>query len=217
MTVAGSATIECDPDLLAIILRIQYLHPDSAALASDEVAKMIEQLLNALKNLGISKEDMETTGYRIKQIYEWEYYDTGNKEKRVFKGFKVINTIKITVKDFDKGGKEIDAAADVGALVDNINFELSREKREELKLQAMAMVVKDAKLKAVTIITALVVEFGHVTSVNLNNYNYQPYNYWTRSDLMVEGFSEKEIVPPTTILPGDLTVSANVNVVFDIL
>ena len=217
ISISGQATVECEPDKLVIHLSIKYLHPDSAAKASDGVAKMIDDLLKSLQKLGISKDDITTSSYNINKRYEWTYYENGNRKEQVFKGFEVVCKIKVTVKDFDKGGKVIDTAADAGALVDSINFELSRDKRNEVKLQVMEMAAKDAKLKAEIIITALGEELGHVTSVNFNNYNYQPYRYWDRVNYSVAGLEENDIVPPTTILPGDLTVSATVNVVFEII
>ena len=219
LSITGTAAVDCKPDQLVILLRIKALDHESVAKASDEVAKMLDKLLSSLKKLGISTDDIETTSYDINELYEWTFYENGNRKEQVFKGYQVINKLKVTTKDFDKSGKIIDVAADVGALVDNINFELSREKRNELKIQVMAQAAEDAKLKAEAVITALEEELGRVKSVNLNNYVYQPYKYWDRKTIAFKEsyHNESDIIPPTTILPTDLSVSANVNVVFDII
>jgi uncharacterized protein YggE len=216
MSITGTAVIECAPDQLTIILRIKAESPNSIKEATDQVATMLNNLIISLQKLGISKDDIESTSYSITPKYDPEYDENGHYVRDVFRYYEVVNTVKIKIKDFDKAGKVIDAAADAGALVDNINFELSDEKRNELKIQVMTKAAEDAKLKADAVITALGEELGHVTSVNLNDYYYQPYNYWDRS---VCGFSldESKVVPPTSILPTDLTISANVNVVFDIV
>lgn len=216
MSVTGTAVIECAPDQLTIILRIKAESPSSVKEATDQVAIMLDKLIDSLQQLGISKDDIETTSYNINQKCDREYDEHGNYIGDIFKCYEVVNTVKIKIKDFDKAGKVIDAAADAGALVDNINFELSNEKRNELKIQVMAKAAEDAKLKAEAVIAALGEELGHVTSVNLNDYYYQPYNYWDRSNYAIS-FEESQIVPPTSILPTDLTISANVNVVFDIV
>jgi uncharacterized protein len=215
ISITGSAVIECFPDLLTIMLKIKGFDPESAQKARDEAAKIIDLVLKALKNLGISEDDISTTSYNIQPRYEWVYEN--NYGRQIFLGYEVIVSMKVSLKDFDKGGKVIDAAVDSGALVDSISFELTREKREELKLQAMADAAKDAKLKAETIIDALGEKLGNVTSVSLNDYSYQPYKYWDYSMFSNSGLSASQIVPPTTILPGDLSVSANVYVTFDIL
>lgn len=216
INIQGIANIEVGPDLLVIILKISALDKDSADKATDKVATKLNQLINALENMGISKKDIGSNSYMINQKYEWTYYENGNRKERIFKGYEALNTLRVEIKDFDKGGKVIDAASDVGALVNSINFELSKEKRNELKIIAMEIAAKDAKLKAETIVSALDEELGHVTSVNLNNYNYRPYVYWDSMKLSAnsEGIQN---APPTEILPTDLTVTANVNVVWDLI
>ena len=211
ISITGQSFIECEPDLLIIFLRTIGFDAESAEKARDEAATIIDQVLKSLKDLGISDDDIETTSYNIHPKYEWE------NRKRVFKGYEVTATIKVTLKDFSKGGKVIDSSVDSGALVDSISFSLTREKRDELKLQALAEAAKDAKRKAETIVTALGEQLGDVKSVDLNDYSYSPYKYWDRNLAMLDGASEKDIAPPTTIMPTDLTVSANVNVVFEIL
>lgn len=217
ISVQGTASIESRPDLLVIMINIKALDTISADKASDKVAIILNQLINSLQGLGISKDDIESTSYTINQKYEWAYYENGNRKERVFKGYEAINKLRVEIKDFDKGGKVIDVAADVGALVDNINFELTKEKRNNLKIEAMGIAAKDAKLKAETIISALDEELGHVTSLNLNNYYYQPYNYWDRSVKLLSDEDGESTAPPTVIFPTDLTVSCTVNVVFDII
>jgi uncharacterized protein YggE len=217
LSVTGTASIECRPNQMTIILRIKAEDPNSVEKAADQVAVMIDKLLDSLQKLGISKDDVETTSYNINQKYKNEYDEKGNFVRSVFDGYEVVNTIKITLKDFDKAGKVIDATAEVGGLVDSVNFELSSEKRNELKIQVMTKAAEDARIKAEAVISALEEEIGNVTSVSLNDYYYQPYNYWNRAELECSGIRSDKIIPPTTILPSDLTVSANINVVFDIV
>jgi len=216
MSITGTATIECAPDQLSIMLRIKAESSSSIKDAADQVATILKNLIDSMQQLGISKDDIESISYSITPKYDPTYDEHGYQVGQVFRCYEVVNTVKIKIKDFDKGGKVIDAAASAGALVDSINFELSSEKRNELKIQVMTEAAKDAKLKADAVVTALGEELGHVTSVNLNDYYYQPYKYWDRSMFAIS-LDENQVVPPTSILPTDLTVSANINVVFDII
>lgn len=217
INIQGSATIESEPNLLVIMLRIKSLDENSAKKATEGVAIKLDQLIGSLEQIGISQDDIGSSSYTINQKYDWTYYENGHRKERVFKGYEAINIVRVEIKDFDKGGKVIDVASSAGALVDSINFELSKEKRNELKIKAMKTAAEDAKLKAETIISALDEELGRVTSVSLNNYNYQPYRYWDSLSYSSLGAEEKSAAPPTTILPTDLTVSVNVNVVWDII
>jgi uncharacterized protein YggE len=124
-------------------------------------------------------------------------------------------SIKLKEKDFDKAGKVIDASVNAGALIDSINFELSREKRDEIKLKLLAEAAKDGKLKAEIIVSALGDELGDVKTINVNDYNYQPHVYYKNSyDVLDRGYAEA--TPPTTIMPTDLTVSASISLVFEV-
>lgn len=211
ISITGSAVHEYGPDLLVIFLKIKTTDMNSAVNARDEAARIIDNVLKSLKNIGVQDDDIETTSYNIQPKYEWE-----NRIK-VFKGYDVTVTIKITIKNFDNAGKVIDSSVNAGAYIDSINFELSKEKRNDIKVQLLSEAAKDAKIKAEVIVTALGDELGNVKSVNVDDYYYQPYKYWSQSDYLYEGFSEESIVPPTEIMPSDLTISANVNVVFEIL
>jgi len=211
ISITGSAFRDCFPDRLVIYLRIVGKDTQSAITARDQAATILDKTLKALKSIGISEEDIGTTSYDIQPIYEWE------NGQRVFKEYRATVTIKVTLKEkqFDKAGNVIDVSVDAGSYVDSINFELSREKRDEVNLELLAEAAKDAKLRASTIVTALGDTLGDVKSINLDNYGYQPMVYWRNSYL--ESDISASSVPPTTILPSDLTVSANVNVVFEIL
>lgn len=216
ISITGTAFSECKPDRVILYLKIIGKNLESAQKARDEAAVIIDKVMTSLRKLGIPEENIGTTGYNLEAKYEWEY-DEHNVHKKVFKGYIATVTIKITLKegDFDKAGKVVDASVNSGAFVDSINFELSKEKRDEIKLQLLAEAAKNAKLKAEIIVNALGYKLGNVKSVSVDNYDYQPYVYWRNSiDL---SYSAKNIAPPTSILPTDLTVSAKVHVVFEII
>jgi uncharacterized protein YggE len=209
MSVTGTAEQECAPNLLCIYIKIVTLHPNSAVSARDEAARIIDRVLKSLKNLGISEDDIETTSYNIQPKYVWE------NNNNVFKGYEVTVTMKVTLKNFDKAGPVIDASVDAGALIDRISFELSKDKQNEMKIQVLADAARDAKAKAEAVTDALGEELGNVKSVSIDNYGYNPYIYYQKS--MDDSIHSAQAAPPTTILPSDLTISASVNVVFDIL
>jgi uncharacterized protein YggE len=215
ISVGGTAQYDCPPDRMTIILKILTNDLESAKVAKDKAAVIIDEVIKALKKAELTEDDIVTTQYNIEPKYEWEKNEFGN-SKKVFKGYFVTVTIKVTLKDFDKAGPVIDAAVDAGALVDSINFELSRAKRNELKTQVLADAAKDAKIKAEAIVTALDEELGDVKSIDVNDYSYQPRTFWKNVYLSGDGLAEGS-APPTQILPGDLTISGSVSIVFEIL
>lgn len=214
VSVSGSASVECGPDQMSIFLKAVGQDLESIVNARDKAATILDAILKAIKELNVPEGDIETTSYNLEPVYEWE------NSKKVFRGYFATVTVKVILKekDFSKAGKIIDAAVNAGSFVDSIQFELSREKREEMKLELFAEAAKDAKLKAETIVTALGDTLGNVKSINANNYGYSPFRYYEGKI----GFDGKNLsyagsAPPTTILPSDLTITVNINAVFEIL
>jgi uncharacterized protein YggE len=214
VSVSGTASVECGPDQMSIFLKVVGKDLESIVNARDKAAAILDATLKAIEKLNVAEEDIETTSYSLEPVYEWE------NSKKVFRGYFATVTIKVSLKekDFSKAGKIIDAAADAKSFVDSIQFELSREKREEIKLELFAEAAKDAKLKAETIVNAIGDTLGNVKSINANNYGYSPFNYYKGNlDFKAENLTYAGSAPPTTILPSDLTITVNINAVFEIM
>lgn len=210
ISITGQAYMECAPNELFIFLRIKEKDMDSAENARNKAATTIDKVLRALERLGFTDDDIGTTRYNIEPKYEWENH------VKVFKGYHVTVTIKVTLEkdEFDLSGKVIDEAVYAGSYVDSISFGLSKEKRNDIKIHLLAQAAKDGKLKAETIVNALGDKLGDVKSINSNEYNYQPQTYWRNSYDKEMSYGESV---PTTIMPSDLTISAEVKMVFEIL
>jgi uncharacterized protein len=206
ITMPGQAQMNTKPDLVVITLRIQSLNIDSVVTAKNHVAEILDRVIRALKQLGLTDDQIETLSYHIEQQYNWE------NNVNVFKGYLVSCSLKISVKDADKAGKVIDVSVDEGAYVDNINFELSKEKEAALKKQLLSQAVDDAKEKANSVMVALGQHLGRAKSVSMNA-DYQPHEYY-RNDGTNGAFA---LSIPTTIMQSDLTVTVTVTIGFEIL
>ena len=209
VTVTGFAQLICEPDLLCIYLKIITINPNSAIIARDEAARIMDRVLKSLKDLGITQDDIETSSYEIEAKYEWE------NDVKVFKGYEVTVTMKVVLKDFNKAGLVIDTSVNAGVLIDSISFELSKDKQNDLKTLLMVDAARDAKVKAKAVVEALDEDLGNVKSINIENYVYNPYYYYQRG--IIYSMNLDISAPPTVILPSDLIISASVNVVFEIL
>ena len=208
ITIPGSAQMTTKPDLVVITLHIQSLDKNSVVSAKNHVAEILDRVIRALKQLGLSDDQIETLSYNIEQQYTWE------NNTNVFKGYLVSCSLKITVKDADKAGRVIDVSVDAGAYVDSINFELSKEKEAALKKQLLTQAVNDAKDKANSAMVALGQHLGRAKSVSMNA-EYQPIEYYRHDGTYA--MSADTISVPTTIMQGDITVSVTVTSGFEIL
>lgn len=158
---------------------------------------------------GIDKEEIETSSYNIYPDYDWS---SGSQK---LKGYKTSNILKITTKDFSKIGRIVDVSIDNGAtLIQSINFELSQDKQNEIKQEAIAKASEDARTKAEATAQGLNAKLGKVKSVTISDYNYYPYPYFM-ADASV-GVAEARKAASVEIAPGKLEVTANVNVIFEL-
>lgn len=203
----GNAKRSFEPDQGVVIVKIMRSH-DLAEIAKNETAKIINQVLDALTELGIDERDIESTSYNVKQNYMWV------NDTKIWTDYTATSIIKVTVKDFDKIGQVIDASVEAGALINSIDFELSQAKLNEYKALVMADAAKDARDKAESVISSLGNSLGEVVSVTFG-YVYNPYRYWNYGKVAIDG--SPMYTPPTEIQPRDLDVSATLSVVFEIL
>jgi uncharacterized protein YggE len=205
ITSTGNSVIESIADQVSVYVGIETLE-NTAEESKNENAEISDKVLNSLQSQGIKKEEIETSSYNIYPDYN---YDNG---KQTLKGYKTVNILKIKTKDFTKIGKIVDASINSGATtIQNINFELSQEKQNEIKIEAIAKASEDAKLKAQATVQGLGAKLGKVKSVEIQDYNYYPIPFFA-----AESGGDVRKVVSTEILPDKLQVSANVNVVFEI-
>lgn len=195
------------PDQVVIYVLVQTRDNISADNAKNENARISDNVMTALIKAGLEKKDIETEYYNIYPEYDW----SDGSQKLI--GYVASNSLKITTKDFANAGKIVDGAVNAGALINNINFELSNEKSNEYKAVALAEASKDAKIKAESIAAGLGKSLGKLVSVSANDYNYYPYPIYARSE-MAGGSDAMKVA--TDINPQNVDISASATVVYEI-
>ena len=207
ITVTGQSKIESLADQVIVYVGIETLKKTTEE-SKDENAMISDDILTALIKADIPKADIETSSYNIYPEYDYNY-ETG---KQSLKGYKTVNILKIKTKDFSRVGKIVDSSVDAGATnIQGINFELSQEKQNQIKTEAISKASEDAKIKAQATAQGLNAKLGRVKSVTIADYNYYPFPIYT-----AESGADVRKVVSTEILPSKLEVTANVNVVFEI-
>ena len=205
INVDGDSEITVDPDQAEVWAGVSIVDV-SADLAQAEVNKIINDIIDGLRYKGISEDDMSTE--RL-SIYEERRYENG---KSTVIGWRATQILKIKTTDLTKVGTIVDVAVDNGAnQINNINFGLSEEKEQEYKKQALADATKNAKEKAETIADSLDVKLGKLKSVSESSFYYRPYAY-----AMEETVGAKAVQEAATVLPGDVTVTARISLVYNI-
>jgi len=200
--ISGSGTASAQADEATVILGVQT-EGEAASEASERNAELMNAVIDALKSLGITEENMKTVSYSVQPIYSPKNYTK-------IIGYRVTNMISVKVTDMNIIGDVIDAAVENGAnRIRGVSFKLSQERQEELLKEAYTAALKDAENKATLIAKTLGLRITGVYSVSERVYQpYQPY----RSYLSYS--ASAEALKSTPIIEGKLSISVTVQVIY---
>ena len=200
----GTSELTFDPDEAEVWAGISIVK-DTAEEAQSEANKVINAILGGLRYKGISEDDIETETLSLREERTW----TEDEGQKVI-GWRASQTLKVKTTDLTKVGTIVDVAVNNGAnQINNINFGLTQEKEQEYKKQALSEAAKNAKEKAEILAESLGAKLGKIKTVSESNFYYMPYRYD-----MVKAAGELAVEEAATIMPSDVKVTANVNIVY---
>ncbi len=144
VVVTGSGAASAAPDTANISLTISTTAEDTST-ASGENAAITEKVRAAVRELGIGKSDIQTSNYNCYPVY-----DNDNS----ISGYRVSNTLKVTVRNFSVINKVIDNSLAAGVTqISGLYFSLSNTSK--LRSTAIKAAIADAKEKAEIIAASL--------------------------------------------------------------
>ena len=211
----GQATIKAIPDLVTIYFEIQT-EAETNQEASQQNSEIVDDLRTALIRIGFENNQIQTTSFNVYPDYN---YRNGNQ----ITGYTASHQIKIEIStDTEtKGGfpinvgsrigEVIDAGVEAGAGISYINFELSQEKQNKYKADAIKLAAQDATIKAQAMAEGLGKKLGRLVSTSYSNFDYYPLRLYEASS----GASAEDAKQATTnIQPGEQEVSARVTAIY---
>jgi uncharacterized protein YggE len=221
ITVSGYGTVDTTPD--EAVLRLSVVtQAEDVKDASDGNAKKMDACLAALYELGIPEDDAVTSGYRVRPKYNWR-----DDEENLI-GFQVRNSLTVTVRDIEKVGDVISAALGSGANeIDDVTFTVSDERQADLREKAIADAARRASADAASVAKAMGVTIVGPVEISTTGSQFSPYRMYMSYDTGYrdEMMLTEDIAVPTPapmkmgagpqIQPGDVTVSAQVTVVYE--
>ena len=200
--VSGSAVVTGTPDVAYITLGVETKDA-SAQVAAENNAKGMASVFKALKELGISEQQLNTSGYNIYSSSQVLY--RGTDDEVTVTTYYVQNRINITTKDLDAVGQIIDVAIRAGAnQVQGIRFDIAD--KQSLQLQALELAVQQGMTKAKVMAESAGLLLGGLTTMSESYGSYAP--------MVTTMALSADSAPATPISPGDVEVSATVNMNF---
>jgi len=207
-SVTGSATTSVSPDLVAV----QFGVDTEAKTAQDAISsnsQMMNAIVSAVENIGISKDEISTAGFSIYPVYNDSVPDqTTGIHKTILTGYRASNTLYVKTTKLSMAGNIVDTAVGAGAnRVDNISFSLSPEKEQSIQDDLLGKAVLNAKSRAEKAIDPLGQKIIGVKMVSLSEFNVSPPPMYYGA---MSGMTEKS----TPIFTSNQQVTTTVSVIF---
>ncbi len=196
--VTGKAEFQAVPDQAVVLFEIQT-NATSVLEAQRSSTERSRALIEAMTAKGIDKKKIETVQYNIMKNTQWDY----EKNKIVDLGYKVVHAMKVTSKDIQNTGELVDSAVIAGVTgVQNVMFELSKEREKEIKSIALENAVRNAKEKAQALADGLNQNLGRAVQVSEISYSIMPFY-----SALKESRGAPEMEP--SIMPQEVNVQVN--------
>ncbi|WP_029192789.1 SIMPL domain-containing protein [Paenibacillus harenae] len=195
--VPGEGTAAAAPDRSVVVLGAMTEGPVLQD-AQSENADLLNAIIQALLELNIPRENIQTKDFRIEVQYD--YVDG----KQIFRGYQVTHLLQMTTDQVDQTGLIIDTAVANGAnTVTSIEFTTSQP--EKYENQALSSAIRSALQKAQTIAGTLGVALSAIPcQVQQVSRTAEPPVLFKAAQLSAGA--------ATPIEPGQLTVHAAVRV-----
>jgi len=199
LTVVGYGLVRYAPDSLSV----SFTMIGQGAYAEEALTRCSEKtvaVINLLKSLGISEEDMKTSYINAYPVYDWEA------KPPTIIGYEAAYSLSVVVRETPMAGKVIDNAVKAGAdRIDGIVFTLSSGKENELKMEAIKVAVEDARTKASIIAKTLGLKILNIESISLSSIEVPT---------PIPLYREKVATAGIPILPSQGEITATVTAVY---
>lgn len=208
LRVEGTGEAKAEPDEAFIDLAVETT-ATTAKVAAEENARKMEKVVAALTKAGIERKEIDTRNYSVFPEYTPPRPD-GTEPPRL-KGYRVLNTVEVHVRDVTRVGELLDVALGAGAnRVDDVRFGLSKE--DAVQAEALRQAIERARATAQVMAASLGVKLGPVLDASTVT---EPPPFFPARMAMAEA-ADKGGGPTTPIQPGEQTLTMRVTLIFGI-
>ena len=171
----------------------------SAVEAQNKNNQVMEQVITALRDLGIPQKNIKTEYF---YLYPERRYDPGTSQQELV-GYRANNEVVVTITDTDGLGAVIDAAIMAGAnRVNSVEYDIQRS--ESVRDAALQAAVADATHKAQVLAQAAGVKIVELVSLKGKRHRSLPQCH----------LRQGRCPGDTPLQPGQVSVKVGVEMVF---
>lgn len=194
----GTGTVRVEPDVAAAVLGVVTEGLQLGEVQRENAAK-IAQVVDTLVSMGVDKSDIQTQAYTIEPRYD---YVEG---KQIFRGYRVVHNLSVTIREPARSGDVIDAAVRSGAnTVGSIRFSVTEP--GAYYRQALSAAVEDAQYKAVAL--------GGRMGIQISRVPCQVTEMSSSLSPVATPYMLQAAEAATPVQPGQLEITARVETVF---
>jgi uncharacterized protein YggE len=167
ITVTGTGSSYAPPDIAYISVGVEIVNENPATAVKEADAKM-SAIVKTVKDAGVRDTDIQTEQYNI--FRDNAYDNKTNTQKPVY---RLINTVRVTVREIAKVGDILGTAVETGAnVVNNVSFGIKDTKASESTARKAAL--DDAKSRATELAATIGATLGQVIAIGENGSYYPP-------------------------------------------
>lgn len=202
LNVTGSGKVLIVPDIATISIGVHTEGKDAAeAVASNNT--QAQKVAQALQGMGVEEKDIRTSNFSI--FPQQQFDETG---KQIGTIYVVDNTVYVTVRQLDKLGELLNAVVETGAnSIYGIQFDV--EDKQAAVSEARKAAVENAQAQAEELAQATGVTLGEVQTIN-------SYGGFPVPAFEGKGGGGGAVAADVPVSPGQLTLTVEVNIVYEI-
>jgi uncharacterized protein YggE len=207
LTVHGEAVIQVPANQLSLSLGV-VANGDTAEDALTKNGTTMNQVIDALKNAGLSAQELRTGQLSLRPIHSRPPKDIPENWQPKVLGFEATNMITITTEKLSIAPKAIDAATKAGAnQIQELQFSLSD--KQKWRSSVIAQATENAIADAITLTTAAHVKLGRIIELKLDETPAPPR-------FMMKAMAYGGGNPSTPLEEGSIELRASVTAVYAI-
>lgn len=205
ITVTGSGSVTAVPDIVKLVFSVET-NGATVQEAQTQNSEKTNAVLDTLKSLGISDDDIKTSGFQLYPQYNYDENDSSE-----ITGYNVTTEMTVSNQPVDNAGTILSGCFSAG--VNNVSsIEYSCSNYDELYHESLQKAVADAKAKAETLAQAEGLTLGSVSSITegYQDTTYAAKNRYSSSTYVSAASSDTSI----NVSPGVADIEADVTVAY---
>jgi uncharacterized protein YggE len=206
--VNGTGEVLAVPDVAILQVGIES-QETTVTDAQEKAVAAMDSMTNALKDNGVAEKDIQTQYFNINRVTRWD----DEKQQETVIGYRVTNMVTAKIREVEKTGTVIDAVVVAGGDLTRINsIGFTVDDPSQYQEKARELAVADAEAKAKQLAEASGVTLGKPAYISESSYIPSPIY---RQDVMTESAAGAPAVE-TPISPGEMEITANVQIAYEI-